>query len=155
MPTSPCSFAMNTASGNRNAGFSLLEVMVTLAIIGIIVTMATVSLSSSLESARFSSISKAAADQVRTLRARALLRGQNATIITNTAAKPSAAIVNVWQLSLPQNWRTEGAAIDITASGMCLGGQITIISPKGRRAMYAFAPPYCLPVRLTTPPPEA
>ena len=120
----------------------------TLAIISIVVSLTTASLSSSLRSARFSSQSKAAAAEVRNYRARALLLGQSAIIVTDTSTPPDIPIPNVWRLSLPEGWRTEGEAIALTQSGMCLGGKILMISPQGRRALYAFEAPACQPVRI-------
>jgi len=138
----------------ENAGYSLMEVLVTLAIISIVVSLSTASLSSSLQSARFSSQSKAAAAEVRSFRAKALLLGQNAIIATETSAPPETTILNVWHLSLPEGWRTEGEAIAMTPSGMCLGGEILIISPQGRRALYRFTAPECRPVRVAAAIPE-
>ena len=129
-------------------GFSLMEVMVTLAIISIVVSLVTASLSNSLQSARFASLSKAAATEVRNYRAKALLLGQSAAIVTDTSAKPSSAIKNIWRLPLPEGWTTEGYAIEISPSGMCLGGKILMINPKGRRALYRFDPPECVPKRV-------
>ncbi|MDQ7018983.1 MAG: prepilin-type N-terminal cleavage/methylation domain-containing protein [Robiginitomaculum sp.] len=136
------------ATAPGNTGFSLMEVMVTLAIISIVVSLATASLSNSLQSARFASLSKAAATEVRNYRAKALLLGQSAVIVTDTSEPPTETIRNVWRLSLPKGWKTQGDAIEITPSGMCLGGEILMINPKGRRALYRFAPPECIPKRV-------
>lgn len=153
MPIFPCrsdrpDHNAPTGEGSARHGFSLMEVMVTLAIISIVVSMATVSLSNSLESARFASLSKAAANEVQNFRAKALLLGQNAIIATDTSTLPIAVIDNVWRLPLPEGWSTEGDAIALTPSGMCLGGQILMINPKGRQVMYDFAPPKCTPKRV-------
>lgn len=143
----PCT-NLHTSAAQTNGGFSLMEVMVTLAIISIVVSLTTASLSSSLQSARFSSQSKAAAAEVRNYRAKALLLGQSAVIVTDTSDPPDTAIANVWHLSLPKGWRTEGEAIALTPSGMCLGGRILMINPQGRRALYDFSAPECRPLRV-------
>ncbi len=129
-----------------------MEVMVTLAIISLVVSIAIASLSTSMESARFSSLSKAAAAEMRNFRAKALLMGQSAIIVTDTADASKTGIENIWRLPLPDDWRTEGDAIGITPSGLCLGGQIRMISPSGRQALYEFSPPKCIPQRLVIPP---
>jgi prepilin-type N-terminal cleavage/methylation domain-containing protein len=129
-------------------GFSLMEIMVTLAIISIVVSLVTASLSNSLQSARFAALTKAAVAEVRNYRAKALLSGQSAVIVTDTSASPSKSIKNIWRLPLPPKWTTEGAAIEISPSGMCLGGEILMINPRGRRALYRFDPPECIPKRV-------
>ncbi len=152
MPIFPCkALASATTTLPRQTqapnGFSLLEVLVTLAIISVIVSVTTVSLSSNLEGARFSSEAKAAVAQIRNYRARALLMGQSTVVVTDTSEEPSEFINNVWRLALPEGWHTEGQAIGITASGMCLGGRVMIVGPTGRRATYTFSPPDCIPKR--------
>jgi prepilin-type N-terminal cleavage/methylation domain-containing protein len=149
MKTSPCKDS--TVGLHGCAGFSLIEVMVTLAIISIVVSVSTVALSNSLQGARFAAQSKAAVNEMRNFRARALLAGQSAVIITDTSADPSAFIQNIWRLPLPEDWRVEGEAIDISASGMCLGGDLTITGPHGRRVEYRFSPPQCIPERIAAP----
>lgn len=143
----PCTNA-HAHSAKTHGGFSLMEVLVTLAIISIVVSLTTASLSNSLRSARFSSQSKAAAAEVRNYRARALLLGQSAIIATETSDPPAITIPNIWHLPLPEGWRTEGKAIALTPSGMCLGGEILMISPQGRRALYTFEAPECRPQRV-------
>jgi len=142
------------ATAPGNAGFSLMEVMVTLAIISIVVSLATASLSNSLQSARFASLSKAAAAEIRNYRAKALLLGQSGAVVTDTSEPPSPAIQNIWRLSLPKGWKTQGEAINMTPSGMCLGGEILMISPHGRQALYRYEPPQCIPVRVAAVSPK-
>lgn len=125
-----------------------MEVMITLAIISIVVSIATVNLSGSLQGARFASQSKAAAREIVNYRAKALLLGQSAAIVTDTSFPLPDNISNIWRLPLPDGWNIQGNAIMISPSGMCLGGHIRLIGPHGRKADYDFAPPNCTPERI-------
>ena len=151
MQTSPCKDGSDALSYHKGAkGFSLIEVIVTLAIISIVVSMVSVSLANSLQIAKFSALSRAAADEVRVIRARALLDRQNVMIVTDNSPIPDTVMAKIMHLPLPQDWRTEGEAIEITAMGMCLGGKVRMISPQGRQITYAFQPPACIPERVTS-----
>ena len=136
-----------------DAGFSLLELLVVLAILGIVLSLAGARMLTSLDSARFVRTADAAAAQMLTLRAEAMLGNEGLVLLTDTNA---AALSNVAQrkrrrLDVPPGWRVEGTPVMISAAGVCGGGQLRLLSPTGRYIDYALSPPKCVPQRIAQP----
>ena len=141
------------SSHASDAGFSLLELLVVLAILGIVLSLAGVRMLNSLDSARFVRTADAAAAQMLTLRAEAMLGNEGLVLFTDTNAAALSTVLERKRrrLDVPQGWRVEGAPVMISAAGVCGGGQLRLLSPTGRHIDYALSPPKCAPQRITQP----
>jgi len=135
---------------NSTSGFSLLELLVVLAIMSIVLSLAGARMFSSLESTRFFRTADAAVADVIRLRAEAMLGNESLTLITDSTPAESAADAprKHRRLNVPAGWRVSGAPVTISAAGVCGGGQLRLQSPQGRQIDYRLSPPKCTPERL-------
>lgn len=147
---------ITTARPPNDAGFSLLELLVVLAIMSIVLSLAGVRMLNSLDGARFNRTADAAVADLLILRADAMLGGHALVLLTDTARVDNDIIPPDKQrrLALPQGWRVEGDAITVSATGVCGGGRLRLVGPTGRRIDYVLTPPKCTATRLIAPPVE-
>jgi len=137
-----------------DGGFSLLEMLVVLAILGIVLSLAGSRMIGSLESARFARLSDAAMAEILIVRAEAMLSGEPRVIVTHTMSRSDIESVPERYLkafTLPQGWSVAGAPIQIAPSGICKGSALRITSNKRRIADYQLSAPYCEAVRVAAP----
>lgn len=133
---------------DKTAGFSLLEVLVVLAIMGLILSVVSIRLTRTVESAYFSRTADAAIASLLVLRADAVLKKENRTLITDTSRKKDdLEKENIRRLDLPEGWKVSGEAINISRTGTCFGGDIILSDNKGRQAVYKLIPPKCKAIR--------
>ena len=120
-------------------GFTLLEMVVVLAILGLATAMVAPSMIRSIDSWRRQSDVDALLDQVRGLPARARASGL-AIEISDETLKSDKAPLRVgegWQLQVPQPWKVQ-------ANGVCEGGQLQL-AVNGRERLMQVAAPFCDP----------
>lgn len=142
----------NKKTPEKTAGFSLLEMLVVLAIMGLVLSLVGVRLARSVESTRFVRQSEANLDHITKFRAEALLKRkalfvvspQTPKIVTRNIPKDAIRV-----LPFEKNWDVDGDIIRITPSGLCLGGKLDITGPAGRKAQYELVPPLCTMKRNT------
>ena len=129
--------------GNRQGGFSLLEILIVLAIMGVMLSIAGSRMLSSIESARFSRLVGAAIANIRLIRADAMLTANPRIILTSN--QPTSELPpSQWRsLAVPDGWVVIGSQIHIASSGVCLGGNVRIISTDGRFADYEILAQKC------------
>lgn len=135
-------------------GFTLLEVLVVLAIFGIILSLAGARMMGSIESARFARLSDAIMAEVLVVRAEAMLSNEPRVIATQTMSRAdieSVPTAYLKRFTLPEGWSVTGAPVHITQSGICQGANLRIMSDKQRIADYLLKPPYCEATRLAAP----
>jgi len=132
----------------KDSGFSLLEILIVLAIMGVMLSIAGTRMMSSIESARFARTVDAAIANIRLIRADAMLKAETRIILTSNISK-SEQPRNQWRsLSVPEGWTVIGSPLHIAANGICLGGEVRIISSDGRFADYEILAPKCETRRL-------
>lgn len=131
------------------SGFSLLEMLIVLAIMGLMLSLVGVRSITAIESTRFASTADGGIASIRLLRAEAMLNDMPLYVIgSGTLALHNGQIR---ALDLPQGWTVSGDNILISKTGICNGGQLTLQDPTNRRATYALSPPLCEPRRIETP----
>ncbi|PHR93592.1 MAG: hypothetical protein COA69_02845 [Robiginitomaculum sp.] len=130
-------------------GFSLLEMLIVLAIMGLMLSLVGARSITAIESTRFASTADAGIASIRLLRAEAMLNDMPLHVIGSEA--PIRHNGQVRALNLPQGWTVSGDNILISKTGICSGGQLTLQGPSNRRATYALTPPLCEPHRIETP----
>jgi len=124
----------------KHRGFTLLEMLVVLALIGVMAGLALPNFSRFLESftnsSRWSGIEREIAD----LPYQVFSSGVALRLDSGGAAQRIPAI--------PSDWRVEVAApILYRESGWCEGGQLAIVSAAGERRDYVLLAPACAPSR--------
>ena len=135
------------SNSHKQAGFSLLELLVVLAIMGLMLSVISVRLIHTIESAYFNRTADAAIADVLILRAEAVLENERRLLITDTSRIEQLNDVEkkaIRRLELPKDWRSEGDPIHISHTGTCLGGEITVLNDEGRRVIYKLSPPKCI-----------
>jgi len=130
----------------NNAGFSLLEVVVVLAIMGLILSIVGQRAVQNIESAYFVNTSESVLADVTFWKIDANVN-QQPRIIEMTVSAPQnwteQEKLNIRTLDLPEGWISEGEPIRISSTGMCFGGQVTLEDQNGRRIAYELTPPHC------------
>lgn len=138
-------------SGRKNQtdsdyGFSLLEILVVLAIMGTMLSIVSVRMVQTMQSAYFSKTADAAIADIVSLRADAMLSRDTRILITDSTRIqefPEHMRNKIRRLDIPDDWRASGEPIHISGAGTCFGGAILIENAEGRRAIFDLQPPKC------------
>lgn len=126
----------------RRLGFTLLEMIVVLAILGLATALVAPSAIRSIDSWRRQSELDSLLDQIRALPGNARATGK-AIAVSDEALKAKDAPLRVasdWALSVPKPWR-------VNANGVCEGGTVEIGNDHGKRIVEATSP-FCDPTVL-------
>lgn len=137
---SPWAFSRPSGSAAKAAGFTLLEMIVVLAILGLATAMVAPSALRSIDTWRRQTEQDKLLDQIRALPGNARATGRGVIISDETlaAAKPPLQIAADWTLRVPAPWR-------VNPNGVCEGGEVEIGNAYGTR-MIKVASPFCDPV---------
>lgn len=120
-------------------GFTLLELVVVLAIIGLVTAMAAPSVFNTIGSWRRQAQIDALVDQLRGLPARARSTGKRIVIDNDVLVGADAPLrlAEGWSITAPAPWQ-------VNANGVCQGGQV--VASDGSRAIAIEArSPFCEP----------
>ena len=131
---------------HKQEGFSLIEILVVLAIMGVMLSLVSVNLVRTISSVRFVKTSEAAIADIKLMRAEAMLNRESRIMLTQDTQINTVAKMNQTQLrsyNVPEGWIVKGAPIKILKSGACLGGTISFTSPEGRFAEFTLVAPKC------------
>jgi prepilin-type N-terminal cleavage/methylation domain-containing protein len=123
----------------RRAGFTLLEMIVVLAILGLASALVAPATIRGIDSWRRQAQLDALIDQIRALPGEARSTGVAIVVDDATLAgdKPPLRVEGDWTLTAPAAWT-------VSANGVCQGGQISIVNALGARTV-AVAAPFCDP----------
>lgn len=133
---------MPTSGAKRlpESGFTLLEVIVVLAIMGMATALVAPSAIRGIDSWRRQAVFDALNDQVRSLPARARSTGVAIVLDDDTLAgdAPPLRMDPGWQVSAPEPWR-------VHANGACDGGRLLVRDADGDAWWIEVAAPFCEP----------
>jgi len=139
----------------KERGFSLLEILIVLAILGLVVSLAAPRLTVYAQALQFSkksqgviySLKRHRAEAVVNKRARWVMLGENA------AQRTAQTSVDIVPIGLPEGWTAEGEPLFISASGHCRGSRQIIISDpiSQRQAAYEVFSPDCTAQEIKAP----
>ncbi len=136
----------------REAGFSLLEVMVVLAIMGLMLSVVGARMIGAIESNRFIRTAEAAMADVLLVRSDAMLNSSARSLVTESVTESELdkrGLQTLRRFDVPEGWLVEGDIIEISASGVCSGGYVSIKNPEGRLAVFRLNPPKCNAERVS------
>lgn len=124
----------------REQGFTLLEMIVVLAILGLATAMVAPSALRSIDTWRRQSEQDLLLDQIRALPGNARARGRAIVVSDEALAgeKPPLHVAADWTLRVPAAWQ-------VHANGVCEGGDVEIGNAYGTRVI-KVASPFCDPV---------
>ena len=123
----------------RHGGFTLLEMIVVLAILGLAAALVGPSMVKSIDTWRRKAAMDVLLDQLRALPGNARNTGKPITISDATLASAAAPlrIDADWTLRAPEPW-------SVGANGVCQGGEVIVGNVYGERTI-SVAPPSCDP----------
>lgn len=123
----------------RRDGFTLLEMIVVLAILGLATALVAPSMLRGIDSWRRAAAMDVLLDQVRALPGNARAAGKPIVIdaATLASAKPPLRIEADWSLSNDKPWR-------VSANGVCENGEVKVANRYGERTIRVSAP-FCDP----------
>ena len=152
-----------TSTQSAQSGMTLLEVLVTLVIIGLVTATAAPPMSRVVESVSFRTQTDAVAREIRDLRIAALLEQRQVTL--RAATRQTSTVPDTNGLSPPDpgdvpfagekpsdgyasvildpGWSLAGDNIVFLKTGICLGGSVILTAPSGRVRTLDFAAPDC------------
>lgn len=136
---------------NPESGFSLLEMLIVLSIMGLMLSLVGARFMTSIESTRFARTADAGISSIKLLRAEAMLYNLPLRVIGTGEDAHIIARKHQRRLDLPKGWTVTGDTLVISKTGICSGGKITLQGPSTRKAIYQLAPPLCEPRRVPTP----
>lgn len=136
------------------AGFSLLEMLIVLTIMGLMLSLIGARSVTAIESTRFARTADAGIGSIKRIRVEALLYNLPLQIIGTPPSLDAKDILphrHLRSLDLPNGWLVYGDPILISKTGICGGGQLTLQGPSNRQASYILTPPLCEANRVASP----
>ncbi|MEM8770375.1 MAG: type II secretion system protein [Pseudomonadota bacterium] len=129
------------SSSVRQKGMSLLEILVTLAIAGILIAVTAPALTQYLNSLEFSGKADAIGRDIARMRMKAMLEGR--VIYFPQINERDEPVYGELSESLPEGWSISGEPILFLKSGACTGGVLELETPNGRSSRFVFEAPLC------------
>lgn len=132
----------------RPTGFSLLELLVVLALVSLIAALALPNLMGLYESATRATERDRILDQLAGMGREAMLKGHGYAVYgTTQGPMPTDAPdfgVQPYPLIVPEGWQVElDRPLWVRPNGVCLGATVTLSHPDSAPVEVALAPPYC------------
>lgn len=128
--------------GRPQAGFTLLEMLVVMVLVGLLTALALPNLQRMAQSVEAATHRDALLSDIASLGYRAYVLGQSFDLGPATAAQMLRDGNPV--LALPSGWRIgTDAAVRYSFSGFCAGGALTLHGPDGRSERLVLQPPLC------------
>ena len=124
-------------AGMSRAGFTLLEMIVVLATLGLATALAVPAMLRGIESWRQQAAIDVLLDGIRALPADARARGQPIVIDETSlrSGNPPLRIAGDWTLSVPTPWR-------VGVNGVCAGGDMVVAGRYGEKTI-RVSTPFC------------
>lgn len=131
-----------TCRSTKAAGFTLLEILVVLAIAGLLVSVTLPQMSGMAERVRIANERQAIVAEIENLGYRAYASGK--TFVIHAAGPASAPGMPAMPLDLPEGWRLRTSKpISYGVNGVCSGGSIELVGPDRHVERYQLKPPQC------------
>lgn len=140
-----------TLHAQSDTGFSLLEILVVLAIMSVMMVLVGTRMTSAIEATRFFRMSENAVAEIQTMRVRSMLYQYEHIVVPPSQDPPT---LKAWQdtklasYDIPPDWTAEGDIIKISKHGICSGGVISFTGPAGRKVSYQLTAPSCIAERV-------
>ncbi len=136
-------------------GFSLLEVLIVLALLGLVMGIAAPRLTVYAQALQFSKISRGTIYSLKRDRADAVINKRARWVIIDKSRPPPPVQndVDIIPLELPKDWTGRGGPIFISAAGHCRGvDRVVLSNPQSRReAAYEILSPDCTAREINAP----
>ena len=127
----------NSKLSSSQQGFSLLEILVSLAVLSAVATLVTVSSVSMVQSMRERTELRQLTNQVEMFRYVALTKDQQITLHSDPAR-------NSLEQNIPNGWQMRATpSIVFSRHGTCTTGSLVLTSPRGRVYNYFLVPQSC------------
>lgn len=126
-------------------GVSLIELLVVMAIVGALVGIGGPSVSALIKSANYTAKRNEFERAAALLPLRAYLSIQTFTLGGGDDAPNQPAFAATL---IKDGWQLKGDRILYRENGVCIGGELTLTSPTGRKQPYLIEAPDCQPKRL-------
>lgn len=136
---------MRPSAARAPNGFTLLEMLVVLAVLGLLAALAFPALGTAWDRARFAFGRDTIERELDLLPLRAYTQARRLVLDYPEGAPPEGAGAESVRLPLPEGWTlATQAPIVFTETGVCLGGEVAV-ALGGERYTYRLEAPRCRP----------
>ncbi len=138
---------MTAGAARRQAGFGLLDVIATLAIMAIMIGIAAPNVARVIESVRAKAEMDELERSIARLKHQAFVDQRALSLPTAFGDAAAAPFVNAY---VDQGWSFSGGPVVFFPTGMCSEGEIVATSPREQIRRFSIKAPECSPIDSTT-----